>query len=252
MDPAAARFMWRAVPNATAYTFQLATDEAFANLVITTETDAVRLTLAGLQGDAVYYWRVQAHGAEAAAIASPPAMFRTHAGAKAPKASVPAPLSPVGGIPADASAATLRWTSVPRATAYQVQVSTRDDFSELAFDMTLDDTTSLTLYSLLPEDGTTYYWRVRCEIDKGWRPWSAPVSFHATDDLKAEAFEEAVAEARTEADRLEAQWREAHAGTFAEAPYLTGKTSLGAIVSFALVMILSFVALIVVLLMAVA
>ncbi len=253
VDPTTARFLWRAVPDATGYTFQLATDEAFTQLVLTNETTQVRTTLAGLAGDSVYYWRVRATGTGEDSAFSEAAMFRTRRASTGRKTAVPAPLSPVGGIPADASAIAMHWTSVPTASAYHVQVATTPDFSDLAFDLPMGNTTSLTLLSLLPEDNTVYYWRVRCETDKGWQPWSAPVSFHAVPDAKADAFDASLEATRSEATRLNAQWREAHADTLAEAeaPYLTGQTSFAAIVSFALMMVVSFLFLIWVLRLAV-
>lgn len=60
--PLAAELAWSAPPFAVSYTVLVATDAAFANLVVAQTTDANQLTLVDrLAPNTHYYWKVQAH-----------------------------------------------------------------------------------------------------------------------------------------------------------------------------------------------
>lgn len=135
--------------------------------------------------------------------------------------AIPAPVAPLDGAPADGSAAFFQWEGVPGATTYAVQVADDTRFQNLRFDASVGDTTSLTLYSALPENGATFYWRLRAGDRAGWSPWSVPCAFTAaTTDAVARYEAVRDAEARTEAEPAPPD--EAAGGI---APYLTGTTS---------------------------
>lgn len=69
---------------------------------------------------------------------------------------------------------TLRWSPVPGATRYQVQISASQAFGQVL----VDKATAATAYT--PEkslaDGP-YYWRVRAEVNRQWSFFSAPWLF---------------------------------------------------------------------------
>jgi len=90
----------------------------------------------------------------------------------------PTPRQPAPDVPVEDAAPTLEWTAVPNATTYHLQVAPRDTFDTLLFDSNVGNLTSITLYDVVPQDGGTYFWRVRAETSSDEAPWwSEPASF---------------------------------------------------------------------------
>ncbi|RMH61305.1 MAG: fibronectin type III domain-containing protein [Bacteroidetes bacterium] len=102
-------------------------------------------------------------------------------------ATVPHVLAPTGGEPVEGSAVTFTWEPVEGATRYRIQVSADEAFQSVTVDLPLPDTTSLTLYNLLPEDGATYYWRVQAGTDAAWWGWSPAETLTSVSDADAMA-----------------------------------------------------------------
>jgi len=95
-------FTWQAVPNATAYTVQIATDAAFTNVVLTqTVTAATTFTPpTPLAAATTYYWRVRGTTSCGAAPYSAAIAFRTGVVTCQPYAATQVPVT----IPATANA----------------------------------------------------------------------------------------------------------------------------------------------------
>lgn len=98
-------------------------------------------------------------------------------------------VAPTDGASVEGSALTFEWEPVADATRYQLQVSTDAAFDDVEVSLPLQDTTSLTVYSLLPEDGETYYWRVQAGTDEQWFGWSEPETLTSVSDADAAAYE---------------------------------------------------------------
>ncbi|MFM8472863.1 MAG: LamG-like jellyroll fold domain-containing protein, partial [Candidatus Kapaibacterium sp.] len=87
--------------------------------------------------------------------------------------------------PADKGAASfpqpdLTWTGVTSASAYEVQVATTADFSQLVFVTANVGTNAVTALGLAPR--TTYHWRARAVNSLATGPWSNVRSF-VTDSV---------------------------------------------------------------------
>ncbi len=99
----------------------------------------------------------------------------THASRK----TYPAPrlTLPLEGEAVEGLAAIFTWEAVPGATTYQFQIARDADFEDVYIDTVVENSTALTIYSMLPQDGATFYWRVRVAGEDN--PWSEPVRFFA-------------------------------------------------------------------------
>ncbi|UOR03992.1 T9SS type A sorting domain-containing protein [Hymenobacter aerilatus] len=97
-------FTWQAVPNATAYTLQVATDAAFSNVVlnqtIASDTTTTFTPTTPLAGGTTYYWRVRGTTACNEAPYSAAILFRTGAVTCQPYAAMQVPVT----IPTTANA----------------------------------------------------------------------------------------------------------------------------------------------------
>ncbi len=89
----------------------------------------------------------------------------------------PAPylISPANGATGVSLTPSLTWSSIAGATAYELQVDTREDFSStFLFQANLSET-MITLDSLL--EGQGYYWHVRATTTEGTSSWSVTRRF---------------------------------------------------------------------------
>lgn len=163
---------------------------------------------------------------------APPAQ---HQDADAP---TPAPLAPVDGAPVDGSAATFSWNFLPDAQAYQLQIGTTPGFEDVICTIDAGDATHLTVYEMLPEDGSVFYWRIRARTAEDWLPWSAPQPFEAATDEQVEAYTSAQASADAAAEE-----REEEAESDLLPPFLSGETPRWRTALVMSIMVVSFVAL---------
>jgi hypothetical protein len=132
------------------------------------------------------YWRVRAErGDEERSAWSTPARFVVTTAEMGENDIVrvdapPVPLQPESNpdVPVDASAVPFSWEGIPEASGYQLQVAPTKHFDDPSIDLTVDQTTSVTLYDLLPPEKAAFYWRVR-SLFRVARPgpWSQPVPF---------------------------------------------------------------------------
>jgi len=221
VDTDAPVFDWTPVPDATGYRLQIARSEAFEVLHYDEETErgtALPLDSVLPKDATTVYWRVRAEGGDdersewsaPAHFAVPSADPEAEEGAIRVDAP-PVPLQPEAtrDTPVDATAIPFSWEGIPEASGYQLQVAATEDFDDPPVDLTVDQTTSVTLHDALSTEGTSFYWRVRPLFrvaDPG--PWSEPVPFSVApptaedDDLAPEAADpQASARARGPVER---------------------------------------------------
>lgn len=199
VDTAAPVFDWLPVPDATHYRVQIASTEAFESVHYDDVTERGTTLPIGsvLPADVTTaYWRVRAEaGEDARSPWSDPAHFAVPtAGREAEDAALrvdapPVPLHPEGtqGAPVNQKAAPFSWDGVPAASGYRLQVATTEDFADPDVDLTVDRTTSVTLYDMLSAEADVYYWRARPLFkvaDSG--PWSSPVPFRVAPPAEEE------------------------------------------------------------------
>ena len=116
--------------------------------------------------------------------------------------TIPTPLHPTAGDTLQNDAPAFSWSDVDGATAYHLQVAPTDAFETLLFDSSVGNHTSLTVYDAVPQDGGTYYWRVRAETTGGPTAWSTPASFTAGESIAAKAASQATQPAPSDAPTI--------------------------------------------------
>lgn len=252
-----AEFTWTAVPEASGYTLQIAPEADFADPYFDSNVGNNRtLSVYDVipEDGSTCFWRVRAILDDGPAawsgvahfVASPdPVVEQAQASLERERSEIPAPTSPTEGAPVDGHAATFEWTPVPGIDGYEIQIAPSTDFDVLAANVPVRGTNVLTLYSMLPENGEEFFWRVR-----GIRPngnltkWSSPAPFAAAADedvidFKAEQERKAQARAEEKAAELEAT---AAARAEARSPVLSSQTSSTFAYTVAYLAILTFVA----------
>lgn len=85
-----------------------------------------------------------------------------------PTLPAPALVSPREAEVLDGRSITFAWERVDGATKYQLEVSTRQEFDELAYEKVLQGEVSATVSDTFATDGTLYFWRVLAGDDAGW------------------------------------------------------------------------------------
>jgi large repetitive protein len=174
---------WAAMPGAAQYAVAVASDPLMSTLVspgATAEvTDGTSYTLNGTLPDGTYYWTVtpldsQGHKGLPSVIHSFSTAWQASAGLPVMTdiATDPELMDPV-----------FTWTTVLGASAYQVEISTSQDFAP-GSKICCDGTTTGVSYSptsLLQDN--TYYWRVRPYDGQGNAgPWTNGLPFTKTFD----------------------------------------------------------------------
>jgi hypothetical protein len=232
IDGGTALFQWRARDGATGYRLQVARDAACTDLLFDAPVgDTTEMTLYDTlpEDGQTFFWRVRGEAPQptgwsaavpfvaGAGVEEGTAASASSEGAPAKARDVPAPVAPVEGGPADGSAATFEWAMVPGARGYRVQAAADESFDDLVFDVRTERTNQLTVHQFLPEDGSTFYWRVRGKRPRGASAWSAPAPFRATTDEEMEAYTLARETEAAERASEEAAERLARATEIAEA-----------------------------------
>lgn len=249
VDAPAAELTWTEVPDATEYRVQMAPETDFESLLLDTSVAPGEPSLL-VQADApmdgsTCYWRVRAQTPDGPTEWSPVGHFTgpaRHPPDAAPP-DAPQPVQPVDGDPVDGRAAVFAWEPSPNAVLYELQVAPRPDFATPVAGLSVEPVTSLTLYSALPEDGSTFYWRVRAQGPAdSFTPWSEPSALTATTDEAVRRHEPASGpheEDLAHAHRIKAAMPSVPKN--ASEPVKTARTSRKETVIWAVVTLLSFV-----------
>jgi hypothetical protein len=171
-------FSWSATAHAVKYRIQVSLSSTFPDSVVvvdTTITDNGLLldscTVAPLQYNTKYYWRLNASSADSTSVWSAVYNFTT---VIAPPAA-PLLTSPLSFARSVAVSSTFKWSTVTSAATYQIQIDTSPEFTAPVISDTTLTTGSKTVSSL--SYYTRYYWRVRAKNVGGCSPWSDAQSF---------------------------------------------------------------------------
>lgn len=248
-------FDWTPVPDADSYRLQLAATDAFETIYYEDTVDGpTSVTLADVLPDDVeiVVWRVRAEtGPEAPWSTS--ARFdisgRTEDTGEFLVDAPPVPVYPLDRDAVDARAAAFTWEAVPEASGYQLQVGSSESFDDPIVDLPFDQTTSLTLFEMLPADAPSLYWRVRALFPNNTEgPWS-DIAVFGTDDTTSEANEDSddPAAAPASPDTGSPSMK---TSPMAAGPAQKAHTSSVMAVAFVLVLVVSFLATIALIMMA--
>jgi hypothetical protein len=172
-----ARLVWAKIAGATTYHLQVATDSAFATLVMndSTLTDSSKV-VRSLVVNKTYYWRARARNGAGWGSFSGKYSFKT----QAPLPGKVSLVAPSDGAVANTGAVMFTWRrGAPDERKYLLVVSTTADMhSEVVHDSTVQDTFKVVTTLL---DGQRYYWQVTAKNGTGWGPASAIRSFSAIE-----------------------------------------------------------------------
>jgi ABC-type oligopeptide transport system substrate-binding subunit len=169
MEITGIKFDWSDVkPTAKTYELQIATDNAFSNIVVdkTNISSSLYVTTENLQNNTTYYWRVRgSNDGKAIGGWSAYRTIRT-------LISAPALVSP----DVDESVLNLRpkfdWETVSSATGYTLQLSPTVGFTSNITTFTISSNTSEYSPTTDLGSGKTFYWRVRTLAANGPSNWS--------------------------------------------------------------------------------
>jgi hypothetical protein len=152
------------------YTFDVATDQAFTNVVYTKSGVAAgsggttSVTIDTLTAGTGYYWRARANSGSSAGPATTPVNFAIGPAItiSAPTLASPAVGDTVSGLRPTLTVNDSTTTGPAGAISYRFEISTDPAFGTLAASGTVAQTSGQTSYAPTVDlqDGTTYYWRV--------------------------------------------------------------------------------------------
>lgn len=202
-------FKWKAVAGAYAYVVEIATDEAFQNVVFSSETNENQ-ALCRLQknmGDGIYYWRVRALVPNATSLWSSSATFVSKTFAIS---------SPTDGETGVSLTPQIVWDNIGESASYTVQVATSSSFgsADMVYSSVLQGVSRLSLPAgyLLPE--TTYYVRVLLS-NEGAEAISSTVSFTTLSvDITVPVITNPVSGSTVGGTSLKINWQEQYSKGF--------------------------------------
>jgi M6 family metalloprotease-like protein len=165
-------FAWQAVPGLTSYRIQASTRADFSSLAVNSTTSGTTHTPGTALADGLYYWRVQARGADGIwGLWS--AVWTLTIDTVRP--ARPTLISPASGAILGTGQPALDWSDVPDAAHYELQVDNSSAFSSPEVVVS----TVASAHTVTPPlpDGR-YYWRVRTVDAAGNRSsWTSAWSF---------------------------------------------------------------------------
>jgi hypothetical protein len=166
---------WDAVPSATTYSLELASNSDFSTLLFDeeelTSTYYTIPTTNMLLPITQYWWRIKAHnGSNCLSWFSPVYKFFTEGVLQAPTL-----ISPENGDTTLMTCPIMSWDTIYGATSYHIQLSTTSDFSTLAFNQAGVTNTHIKATEL--SSNTKYFWRVQALNQCGSASWSSVFNF---------------------------------------------------------------------------
>lgn len=167
-------FQWSDVFGATSYHLEVATDAAFANIIIDESplpNSQYTVTSGQLGGSTQYFWRVRSANIGGEGQNSAVFNFTTAVGPPAP----PILQAPPNNSTNVSRTPYLDWSDVSGATSYRVQVSTDSLFGTLVVNMVVGPSSYQVASQL--QANTKYYWRVQAMGPGGTGGWSIVWNF---------------------------------------------------------------------------
>lgn len=169
--PLSGTFQWTAPAGATAYQIQVSEVNDFATTVINVSNiSGTSYNYANLTNNTNHYWRVRGYKAGMPGEWSDVRTFKTI------QLLPPDLVTPVNNKIDVFFDVTLKWNPANQATAYDVQVATDMNFTNIVVQGNNITATQFAVTSLSYE--TTYYWRARSKNALGSSNWSSVWKFN--------------------------------------------------------------------------
>ncbi len=173
-------FTWREFPDAEDYSFQIAEDAEFTNIVIdvTAIEDSTYTLETNLEGESQYYWRVKHNSSE---WCTPWSFTTVSLDNNNTEPNYPSDgASNVGQVP------TLNWLAMNNVTYYLVQLASDSNFNNIV----ISSVESSAEYDVSDDDiilnlDTTYYWRIRSDKSEWSNTWSFTTLTAIPQDIEA-------------------------------------------------------------------
>jgi murein DD-endopeptidase MepM/ murein hydrolase activator NlpD len=164
-------FDWTSVKGASSYTLEVSTDRVFSKLVVNTSPENSTYPPASdLPRSQTLYWRVKANGD------NPSQWSKVFSFTSANPPAIPALAAPADGSSLTNYTPRLSWNNVPKATYYEIQITTSSTFTGASPQLS-------NTFTFIPTDAldtnATYYWRVHaCNAAKQCSLYSAVRHLH--------------------------------------------------------------------------
>lgn len=94
---------------------------------------------------------------------------------------VPQPTEPVAGRAVTTASPQFRWTTIPGANQFELQLGSGEDFEKIYYETVVDGPTTIRLPDLLPDGVDRVCWRVRV-TDGEDVSWSTPATFFVSEE----------------------------------------------------------------------
>ena len=164
---------WKLVGGALAYTYQIATDDAFTNLVVENSTDTNVVKASMLQFGVKYYWRARARHLTDTTGWSTPSNFTT--------INTVILKSPANSEQNVITLPGMQWTAQTGIAGFQLQIATDNGFANPYVNAFPDPDKTIYQVTKVLASQTNYFWRMRAFSDGGiladTTDWSETWSF---------------------------------------------------------------------------
>lgn len=168
-------FVWQPVPGADRYDIDIATDSKFQSIFTGRRgVPSNSIQISGFEPTTKLFWRVRALNDVAVSEWSEYYEFTT----TMQGAGIPILTEPQSGSVKQPVSGVLTWEVSPRAVSYHIQISEKNDFSQVI--ATESGLTETNFEYENFEHFKTYFWRVRALNDSGYTAWSAVWNFRIT------------------------------------------------------------------------
>lgn len=166
---------WNSIPDMV-YQVQLSRSASFdaiiVNMTVPATGKAAEVILGGLEYFSSYYWRVRGKNATGVSQWSESFRFTTTGTAL----GTPSPLSPPNNVTlAYVSSLQLSWNTVEKASSYDIQIATDNNFASITAQTDNFEGNSLSFSNVL--NNKQYYWRVRARNGATIGEWSSVSMF---------------------------------------------------------------------------
>lgn len=179
-QPSEVLFTWANIPDALSYEIHISSTGAFSELFADSSGIAdSTASIAGLELEHTYFWRVRAHYAKGVSDWTTGRSFTVKGAAPL----TPEVIFPKGNQSDVALNIELSWNTATDAELYEIQFADNAGFNPLLIDSSLSQT-SIQVGHLAPK--STYYWRLRAYSQNGgYSDWGGTHSFTTVPEAPA-------------------------------------------------------------------